>query len=78
MSKLSEYESNSLEKLQKSIHDGKFSNAGLVQLIELAGGYLNLKTIPEYAKGNKMSYNGVKKFRRVITIFNIKFVIDNE
>lgn len=50
----------------------------MVQLIELCGNYLNLKTIPDYAKENNISYNGVKKYRNVIRIFNIKFVIDNE
>jgi hypothetical protein len=54
------------------------SNAERVQLIELIGGFLNLKTIPDYAKENGLSYNGVKKFRQVVTIFNTKFVIDNE
>ncbi|MEO6682172.1 MAG: hypothetical protein ABIN48_05045 [Ginsengibacter sp.] len=54
------------------------SNADLVQIIEHTGGYLNLKTIPEYAKENGISYNGAKKFRTVRKIFNVKFVIDND
>lgn len=62
------------EKFEKD----EIDNDSLVQLIELAGGYLNLKTISGYAKANKMSYNGVKKFRKVISVFNVKFVIDNE
>jgi len=33
--------------------------------------------IPDYAKENKLSYNGVKKFRKIKTILNVKFVIDN-
>lgn len=76
--KLTEYESKSIDKLSESIQDGKFSNDGLVQLIQCAGAYLNLKTIPEYATDNKMSYNGVKKFRNVIEIFKTKFVIEND
>lgn len=40
--------------------------------------YLNLQTIPDYAKSNGKSYNGVKKFRNVVTIFNVKFVVDND
>lgn len=75
--KLTEYEKLAISKLNESILDGKWSNESLVQLIELAGGYLNLKTIPEYAKENKKSYNGVKKFREIRSIFNVKFVIDN-
>jgi hypothetical protein len=46
-------------------------------LVEI-GGVLNLKTIPDYSKENKISYNGVKKFREVRKIFNVKFVIDNK
>jgi len=53
-------------------------NEFLVQIIELAGGYLNLQTIADYARENGKTYNGVKKCREVRTIFNTKFVIDNE
>lgn len=75
--KLTDYETNSLNKLGEAIQSGKWSNDGLVQLIECAGGFLNLKTIPDYAKQNGISYNGAKKFRNVKTIFNTKFIIDN-
>ena len=75
---LTEYESKSIDKLSQSIQDGKWSNDGLVQLIECAGAYLNLKTIPEYAKAYRISYNGAKKFRKVIKLFGIKFVMDNQ
>lgn len=78
MSQLSEYETNALKKLGESIHAGKWSNDGLVHLIELAGDYLNLKTIPDYAKSTRLSYNGVKKTRTIKTLFNTKFVIDND
>jgi hypothetical protein len=78
MNKLTEYESLSLKKLGESIHAGKWSNDGLVQLIELAGDYLNLQTIPDYASAKKLSYNGVKKTRRLTKLFNVKFVIDND
>jgi hypothetical protein len=75
---MTDYESNSLNKLGESIQNGKWSNEGLVQLIELSGSMLNLKTIPDYAKHNKLSYNGVKKYRTIIKLFNTKYVIDNE
>ena len=78
MTKLSEYEKLALNKLGQSIIDGKWSNDGLVQLIELAGDYLNLKTIPDYAKFQKLSYNGVKKTRTIREIKGVKFVIDND
>lgn len=78
MSELSQYEKLALQKLGESIQQGKWNNDGLVQLIELAGDYLNLMTIPTYAKANELTYNGVKKTREIREIFKVKFVIDNE
>ena len=74
---LSDYETNSLQKLGDAIQKGKWSNYGLVQLIELSGLFLNLQTISDYAKNNNISYNGVKKSRKIKTLFGVKFVIDN-
>lgn len=74
---LTDYEKQSLTRLGGSIHSGKWTNAALVQLIELAGDFLNLKTIPNYCKANNISYNGAKKNRNIVKIFNVKFVIDN-
>ena len=53
------------------------SNEFLVELIKLGGSFLNLQTIPNYAKENNLSYPGVVKTRHIETIFNVKFVIDN-
>lgn len=73
---------NNGDKLNNFIYDkfvnNDLSNYDLVQVIELCGILLNLQTIPDYAKENNMSYNGVKKHRKIIKIFNIKFVIDNK
>lgn len=70
------------EKLKTFIfqkfQDGELDNDTLVQLIAQAGNYLNLQTISDYAKTHKMSYNGVKNNRNIITLFNVSFVIDNE
>ncbi|OFX52332.1 MAG: hypothetical protein A2066_00120 [Bacteroidetes bacterium GWB2_41_8] len=77
MSNLSEYEKLTLIELGQSIVQDRWSNEGLVQLIELAGGYLNLQTIPDYAAAKKLSYNGVKKTRNIREIHGIKWVIDN-
>ncbi len=70
------------EKLKAFIfqkfQDGELDNSTLIQLIELSGQFLNLKTIPDYAKEHNMSYNGVKNNRDVIIIFNTKFIIDNK
>ena len=46
--------------------------------IELAGDFLNLQTISDYAKENNISYNGAKKFRNNIELFGVKFVIEND
>ncbi len=64
--------------LDSKMYDGDFTNEDLVQFIESCGKYLGLQTLPSYAKENKMSYNGVKKFRKIKEIFNVKFVIDND
>ena len=70
------------EKLKTFIfqkfQDGELDNDALVQLIAQAGNYLNQQTISDYAKTHKMSYNGVKNNRTIITLFNVSFVIDNE
>lgn len=66
------------EHLSERIEKGELDNNELVQLIEHIGSYLNLQTIPDYAKQNNMSYNGVKKFRTIKTIFKTKYVIDND
>lgn len=62
----------------KKTMKGDLSNNDLVQLIEVAGSFLNLKTISDYAKDNDLTYNGVKNHREIIEIFNVKFVVDNE
>lgn len=67
-----------LSFLDDKMIDGYFTNNDLVQFIESVGKYLGLQTLPDYAKENKMSYNGVKKFRKTKEVFGVKFVIDNE
>jgi len=67
-----------LNRLSELIETNQLNNEDLVQIIEHVGGYLNLETISEYAKKNNLSYNGVKKCRKTMTLFNVKFVIDND
>ena len=62
----------------EKLHKGELNNNSLVQLFELCGTYSNLMTISDYAKKNNLSYNGVKKYRKTINLFNVKFVIDND
>lgn len=50
----------------------------IVQLFERLNVFANLKTISQYAKDNNKSYNGIKNHRKIITLFGVKFVLDNE
>lgn len=78
---LSDYETKSIQKLGESIHAGRWSNEGLVKLIELAGDYLNLCTVPDYAKNNHISDVAARKntaHRKNKVIFNTRYVIDND
>ena len=70
-----------VDKIKSDITDKfegrEISNTDMVQIIEHCGAYLNLKTIPQYAKDKGMTYNGVKRYRNVKELFGAKFVIDN-
>ena len=63
--------------------NGELDNSTLLQHIELCGAYLNLKTIPDYAKLKNISYNGVLERVKtnkilLVELFNVKFIIDNQ
>ena len=64
--------SSNYEKLEHFVFDkffiGELTNEDLVQLIELCGDLLELKTIQHYADENGLSYNGVKKHRNINNI----------
>jgi hypothetical protein len=66
------------QRIGELVQDGKLSNDDLVQIIEVAGSFLNLQTIPKYCNDTGMSYNGVKHHRQIKELFGVKFVIDNE
>lgn len=78
MTEREQYQRKAISALDKSIHEGKWNNDYLVQLIEVIDSYGIIKTLPDYAKENGLSYNGVKKCRKAIKLFNVKFVIDNQ
>lgn len=78
MRQLTKYESDSLKKLGQTIHEGKWSNAGLVQLIELSLGYLNPISLQKYADKQWISYNGALKRKLHIEILGTKYIFDNE
>jgi hypothetical protein len=75
---ISDYESNALNKFCESVQNDKWSNEGIVQLIELAGSFLNLKSIQDYADYVGKSYNGIKKTKKITVLFNNKYIIDND
>lgn len=77
MLKLSEYEILALKKLGEAIHNGKWSNSGMVQLIELVGEYLNPLTIQEYADAHGISYQAARKHEQT-EILRQKRIIDND
>jgi hypothetical protein len=62
----------------KKYESGELDNESLVELFKVIGIYLNLQTIPDYAKTHGMTYEGVKRGRRIEEIYGIKFVIDND
>ena len=64
--------------LSERIENGELSNGDMVQIIEHIGSYLNLMTISDYARQRGISYNGAKKCREVVKLFNVKFIIDND
>lgn len=78
MNKLSDIEQETLNRFEEFLYKKSNNPKMLVQIIELAGDYLNLQTISNYAKENNISYNGVKKCRNTVTLFDVKFVIDND
>ena len=64
--------------ISEKFESDQLDNESLVQIIELAGSYLNLVTIPNYCKREEISYNGAKKCRNKIELFGVKFIIENE
>ena len=64
--------------VQDKFISGELDNNSLLQLFEVMGQYLNLQTIPDYAKRTGLTYNGVKSTRMIKEIFGVKFVIDND
>jgi hypothetical protein len=75
---MSELQNKIKERLSFYIENDNLTNNDIVQLIEHLGSYLNLKTIPKYAKDNKIVYNTAKKYREKTVLFGIKFIIDNQ
>jgi len=67
------------EELFRQYQEGYISDDEMVQIFEQIAGFLNLKTITNYAKANKITYNGaLKRKLRKVVIDNQTFIIDNE
>ena len=67
-----------IDFVAKNYEAGNLDDNSLVQLIELSAKYLNLQTIAEYARANKLSYNGAKNYRNHVKISGVKFIVNNE
>ena len=60
-----------IERISQYVMEDKLTNENLVQIIEHAGGYLNLQTRSDYKRSTGLSYNGAKKFRTNKKIFGV-------
>ena len=67
-----------IEFISRKFETGELDNNSLVEVFKSNGRYLNLMTISDYAKQFNMSYEGVKRFRKIEEIHGVKFVIDND
>jgi len=66
-------------KLFANYEAGSISDTELVQIIEQASEYLNLKTATETAKYQNKSYNGIAKIKKVdCVVGSVNFYINNE
>jgi len=65
------------EYIYKCLMKDELNNDNLVQLIERINTYVNLKTIQKYANDNNISYNGAKNNRKVLDVFGLKLIADN-
>lgn len=70
------------EKILRNIHigmeKGLLNNDDLLQFIEDAGMYLNLMTLPAYAKYRGISYNAAKSNKNKVQLFGVKFIAEND
>lgn len=66
------------EYIYKCLVKDELDNDNLVQIIERINTYVNLKTIQNYATDNNMSYNGAKNNRKILNLFGLKLIADND
>lgn len=75
---LSDKEQKELKRAVDYLMENDISDTFLVQIIELYGGFKDIETIQARADRIGISYQGVLKTRKVVTIFGQKFVIGKE
>ena len=75
---MTEKENIVINKFIKYVTKNKVTKTFLVEIFKLSGYFLNIKTISDYSRENNLSYQGTKKCRNIITIHNVKWVIDND
>lgn len=67
------------DKIFENYEAGVISDEQLVQIIDLAKDYLNLKTKTNTAKVRNKSYNGIIKYNKPdVIIDGVNFYINNE
>jgi len=66
-------------RLITCIYNGELENKEMVKIVHDLSDFLGLKTLTNYAKSEKISYQGaLKRKNEFVKIDNVKFVIDNE
>ena len=78
MSQLSEKERLIKQRLEELFYSDEISNNGLVSIMKLCEELLALKRVSTYAKQNKISTQGARKFRNTIKVCGYTLVIDND
>jgi hypothetical protein len=67
------------DRLLECIHNNEINNSDLVQIFEHVAIILNVQTITNYAKSEKISYNGALKRKVHKTVIDGQtFIINND
>ena len=75
---MTKYEQDSITKLEKAIFEGRWSNAGMVELIKLIFNYLNPISLQDYAKNEGISYPGALKRNVHVSFLGRRFFLNND
>ena len=70
-------------RISELVQKGELNNLDLISITNNICDFFNLKTYSDYARDEKISYNGVKTRLEAgkiesIELFGVKFIIDNE